>query len=358
MNSIRKAALLLPLLGACGKGAGADDQQPYATLRGAVSSSNVQTTSEVRVALVWEHVGPQKGATALKSAQELGLHAQFPASFQMDVTQLPPTEALSQIDPAVATQTGLDPKLRIGAGTLVVYEDTNGNGKLDLVSLTSTSTIDRVLGVPQGLTVVYVEGTPPPPASKGFFLNVTLQRGFNLLQEPNWKTAGGAPSLSGDAWTVLPLSTEIPIALTAAPQLSHYVCQQDPGLIDKCGSTPPSTPGAPQPTSSPNCGDDPTSAPTPTPTPTPTSHQDGGASDAGDFTPPCCKTMVSNDTPPTNPSPGVNGAGRAECSPEGFAASPCSQANCIFTMTGSGTPGTTNGPGNGGGAGTPGGPPP
>src|SRR5258708_29151867 len=168
MKRMSPAVILFPLLAAaCGDGAGADYSHAYATLHGSIASSSVQTTSDVRVALVWQHVSGQPDAAALRSVQELGLRAQFPATFQMQINSLPPGEALSHMDPAAAAKAGIDPNLHLAAGTLVVYEDTNGNGKLDLLSVDARSAIDRVLGVPQGLTLLYVEGTPPAPASHG-----------------------------------------------------------------------------------------------------------------------------------------------------------------------------------------------
>src|SRR6266478_122607 len=138
MRTTSKAFILFPLLAAaCGSGAGPDYNRSFATLHGSIAGSSVQTTSEVRVALVWEHVNTEPGVTALKSTQELGLRAQFPSNFQMDINALPPKEALSQMDPAKAATAGIDPNLRMAAGTLVVYEDSNGNGKLDLLTVDS-----------------------------------------------------------------------------------------------------------------------------------------------------------------------------------------------------------------------------
>jgi hypothetical protein len=327
MRASNKAAIFFPLLtAACGSGAGPDYSRSYATLHGSIVASSVQTTSQVRVALVWEHVNTRPGVTALKSTQELGLHAQFPANFQMDINALPPKEALSQMDPAKAVQAGIDPNLRMAAGTLVVYEDTNDNGKLDLLTVDSESTIDRVLGVPTGLTLLYVEGTPPPVNMQGYFAGLTLQRGFNLLQEPGWQAGAPAGPLSSAAWQLVPLSTEIAISLTASPQLSRYVCEKNPGLIDECAVTPPSDPAVPTPTLSPNCGGAPASGSTPTPTPTPGGMNGGSNTGA----PPVPGTKpLDGDSNGGAPAGGINGAGQENCSPD-TAALPCSQAACIF----------------------------
>src|SRR5258708_33472727 len=141
------ASLLSGFAGACGAGAGADYSHAYATLHGSIASSSVQTTFQVRVALVWQRVSGQSDAAGLRSVEELGLRAQFPASFQMQINALPPSEALSSIDAATAAKAGIDPNLHLAAGTLVVYEDSNGNGQLALLPVNDRSTIDRVLCV-------------------------------------------------------------------------------------------------------------------------------------------------------------------------------------------------------------------
>jgi hypothetical protein len=357
-------ATLLPVFAAaCGAGAGADYSQAYATLHGSIASSSVKTTSEVRVALVWQRVSVQSAAAGLRSVQELGLRAQFPASFQMQINALPPSEALSSIDAAKAAKAGIDPNLHLAAGTLVVYEDSNGNGKLDLLSINASSTIDRVLGVPQGLTLLYVEGTPPSPAAKGYFSGLTLQRGFNLLQEPGWQS-GNRLTVS-TAWSLLPLSTEIPIVLTAAPQLSQYVCQNDPGLINECAvSTGPfmGNPSVPAPTLPPNCDlsspaagapasgsapGDPVS--TPPPLGGDKTKGDGSGASSGS------NGSGSNGGGAAASPPGTNGAGQVNCGP-GSAATPCSQSACMFNPAGAAMPpssgpaasaATTDSPGSG-----------
>jgi hypothetical protein len=237
-----RALVCVPLLAACGNGApGTHYNPPYATLHGAIVSSSVQTPADVRVALVWEVQGAGAGAPTLRAAQELGVRTDFPVKFTLDVNALPPAEALSTIDSAKAAAAGVDPNLRIGKGTLLVYEDTNGNGRLDLLPVDAQTTVDRVLGVPDSLAVVYVEGTPPPPLTDGPLAGFTLASGFNLLREPTYtdpQPGCGAqcfPQATG-SWALLPLDTEITIALTADPALSRYLCQQGQGTMGAGGS--------------------------------------------------------------------------------------------------------------------------
>src|SRR5262249_23602576 len=136
-----------------------------ATLYGRITSSTASVTSpEVRVALVWERNEPAPGTRSLKVAQELGVHAQFPVEFQIDVAELPPADAMNQVEPEKAARGGIDPRMRFALGTILVYEDKNGNGMLDLVPL-GENAVDHVLGVPEDIMVFYIEGPPPPAAA-------------------------------------------------------------------------------------------------------------------------------------------------------------------------------------------------
>jgi hypothetical protein len=243
---------LLPFcFAACGTAAGPDYTKTLVTLNGTITSSAAAPSAPVRVALVWELANPQPGTGSLKSAQELGVRTQFPVDFQLDVNTLPPEEAMTSIDATKASAAGIDPNLRYAYGTLLVYADTNGDGKLDLLPLDAQSSTDEVLGVAQDLVVAYLEGTPPPASD---FMGIQLSAGFNLLQQPAEGSTGpttcvgcaapDAGSTDAPQFTLLPLSTQIPIALTAAPELARYLCEQD-DLFASGGSAaaPSSGPG-------------------------------------------------------------------------------------------------------------------
>jgi hypothetical protein len=223
------AFALAVLFSACGNGAmGQGYGPPYATLHGRITSATAAITSpDVRVALVWERLSPLPGTSVLKVAQELGVRAQFPVDFQIDVAQLPPEDAMNQVPPDKAAQAGIDPSMRFALGTILVYEDTNGNGTLDLVPLGSEPT-DHVLGVPEDVAVFYIEG-PPPPSSA--FMGFSLQRGFNLLRQPVLTLPTGCeqPTETG-SFSLLPLSTTIEIELTNQPELARFLCAADPAM--------------------------------------------------------------------------------------------------------------------------------
>jgi hypothetical protein len=222
-SSTLSRSLTLPLftlLTACGSGAlDADFNPPYATLKGSIVSSSVPTPSEVRVALVWVPIYP--GGPALKSAQEVGVRTDFPVRFQLDIDRLPPPEAMNVVPAAEAAKYCVEPGVKFAYGTVVVYEDLDGDGQLGLIPVDATTAPDRVLGVPAGTTLIFIEGDAtflPGCALPPYLAGLTFHPGFNLVSEPI------GPSFTGDV-TSLPLSTEIEIALTADPLLTRYICQ-------------------------------------------------------------------------------------------------------------------------------------
>ena len=203
------------LMISCGGAAGPDYRSPYVSLSGTISSSGIATPSQVRVALVWKHRDPE--GNLLRVAQELAVSAQFPVRFRLDITALPPVEALNQRHLSDGTY---DPDWRYATGTLLVYDDVDGNGVLDLLSIDAETTVDRVLGAPEHLSVFYVEGTSVRRGGSG------PQPGFNLRREPLLADPppGDSTCVPVGSQEYLPLSTEIPVSLTAAPELSREMC--------------------------------------------------------------------------------------------------------------------------------------
>jgi hypothetical protein len=232
----------------CGSAAGRDYSPPFVTLFGVITSSGVQTPSEVRVALVWKKRDPE--GNLLRAAQELVVKAEFPVRFRLDVNSLPPAEVMNW-----RTVNGQrDPSFRYATGTLIVYEDVNGNGVLDLLSSDAESSVDRVLGIPERLSVFYVEGPSAPSTGPG------ARAGYNLRLEPpvvdpQPGAANCTPQQAGSQ-QFLPLSTEIPVALTGAPELSRQMCERvmpDSSSDGGSGScAPPNVPQGAQVTCSPD----------------------------------------------------------------------------------------------------------
>jgi hypothetical protein len=209
MMKSAEAFCFLAMLSACGEGAFENNYAPpRATLQGVIDSALLDAPTNVRVALVWTVTDFAQGGNVYV-AQEVGIEARFPVSYELDVQALPPASAMNRVvigttphPPGGSTPTtpSVIDSASSGAafGTIVVYEDGNANGKLDISSLEIASAEDKILGVPADMTVVYVEGDDPP-----------FPAGFSLWRD--LKT--------------FPISTPITIALTDAPELPDYICQ-------------------------------------------------------------------------------------------------------------------------------------
>jgi len=226
------------LIAGCGSAAGTDYAPVFVSLNGVITSSQIATPSQVRVALIWKHKDPD--GNLVRSAQELPVASQFPVRFRLDITSLPPLEALNQRDLGGGQ---FNPNWRYATGTLVVYEDLDGNGVLDLVRTDAETTVDRILGAPEHLSVFYTEGSNVRAGGSG------AQPGFNLRREPPLVDPAPGDALCSahqqGTQQYLPLSTDIPVALTAAPELSREMCAvMDPS---PAGCSPPTCQPLPVP---------------------------------------------------------------------------------------------------------------
>lgn len=233
--------IALGLCVGCGQAAGPHFNPPFATLFGVITSSSVPTPSEVRVALVWRKRDPD--GNILRVAQELAVRADFPVRFRLDIDTLPPSDA---INIGTNADGSMDPTFHYATGSLIIYEDVNGNGTLDLLPTDAVGTIDRVLGIPEHLSVFYVESSLPRPSAGA-------QKGFNLRHEPSIvDPQPGASTCSPVPVGVreyLPLSSEIRVALDADPELSREMCARttptpDGGCVGSSCSSIPVPPGA------------------------------------------------------------------------------------------------------------------
>lgn len=208
-----------------------------ATIHGRITKADVPTPPEVRVALAWYQ--PQASSSQWHLVtQDQGVRAQFPASFTLDVTVLPPESAFTHPSMHTIQTFNLDPNTRWASGFLVVYEDGNGNQSLDIVSSADQTSPDRILAVPFDYNIEYLEGTPFPntglgkyfPHSVGFQL-VRLAPNQDQRPEDCEDPVGTHYYTACDPVPVGPqedlaASTEIPIELTGSPELQHYACDR------------------------------------------------------------------------------------------------------------------------------------
>jgi hypothetical protein len=234
---------LLPLIFAicavgCGNGlAGNHYRPPYATIHGTITASDVTVpTPDVRVALGWLAVQPGQGA--FQVTQSVSVKAQFPTKFDLDVTDLPPPQAVSGFFTDEwryqAIAGGLDPTMRWAQAVVLVYEDDNGNGQLDLAPPGQKSP-DRVLGKAEGVEVFFLQSGRPAPAD--YVWSFPTAPGFSIagarLQDPAPGDCGAATASGvveypcGQAIVDqqrLSFPTNIQVALTADPHLQGYAC--------------------------------------------------------------------------------------------------------------------------------------
>ncbi len=215
--------LVLATLASCGTAAGPGYDPPVLTLHGAITRSDVPTPATVRLALLWKRRPPE--GTTLGVAQELSVRAEFPVSFEASVSALPPEEAMTP-GPAGSGY-------RFAVGTVLAYDDRNGNGKLDLAPLDGTPDADVILGAPERLSVYYLEGTP------GSDLPAGVKPGFNLwvepaLSDPTPPAAVCGPTADGPVQILRP-DSDVSIALTASPALTRLICEDRPETAPNAG---------------------------------------------------------------------------------------------------------------------------
>ncbi|TNF37226.1 MAG: hypothetical protein EP329_03700 [Deltaproteobacteria bacterium] len=236
---MNKHLVLLLALGALASCSSIDDpneSRPLATIRGYLTAGEgAPPTGEVRVALVWMNSLAQHGSFGhadLRVVQEVVVQPAFPASFELEIDALPDEAIMLPLEESVLSAVGELPAdsqgIKLALGGLIAYEDVNGNGQLDLVD-PGADAIDRVVAASSNLAVMYLEGGTLP---LGDLVTGELQRGYNLLDVPSCWFDPSAGGFCTETITVLPGDTEVALALSASPKLSHMMCQSyapDPG---------------------------------------------------------------------------------------------------------------------------------
>lgn len=211
---------------ACGQLEGDPDHKPVvATIHGQLANPEGYAAGpNMRVAIVW---GGESGR--VRVSQDVAVEPVFPSQFRIDVRDLPPTEALRVPDEKWRTATSSD-AFKMAVGTLVAYEDLNGDGQLDLLDSNATQAIDRVVGVNEDMYVVYTEG-----AATGKVAQLGLPRGFSLLRLDACPV--GSSTSSGSSGQpecdptphVQAIDTLFTLPLTGSPQLSSFMCMSEGG---------------------------------------------------------------------------------------------------------------------------------
>jgi hypothetical protein len=231
---VRIASLALGLAACADPVARGDFEPPYLTITGTLTTS-VATTDDVHVALIWFNTAPAVGVVQV--AEDVRVDATFPAGFTIPITALPPPAALGNfagLDPAPWIAAGVDPTLTWAIGVIAVYEDNNGNGRLD-IEPPSQASPDRVIGWARGVGLFYLAQGRPAPASDVDILPTAPA--FSLAYAERLDPAPG--DCSGDDigghWDapcaplrtnerLLGASEPITIAITDDDNVAHYTC--------------------------------------------------------------------------------------------------------------------------------------
>ncbi len=275
-----------------------DDGAPIAVLQGELTQASTGFTSaaSVRVAVLWTKSGDADDHR-YDIALDLPVQPQFPSRFAVKLFSPPPESVMSDAtahevkeppvpgeeEPSTPESTntpGSNPKpqaagsgtFRLAVGSLVAYEDLNGNGKLDLVDDSATSFVDRIVGANDSMGLLYLEGTIPATLvaqyglSNGYNIYVSNYDKCDKLAETcgggeQLDSSGGAPSGSDASCSdpvaqkecerpfyALPISTLFNLPLSNDPKFADMMCKSGGGLSPSSEEPPlPSTEAPGQP---------------------------------------------------------------------------------------------------------------
>lgn len=232
--------LALPLalaVSACGALAShTDEPSTLATIRGQVTNPDSVPVGQggFRVAVVWSTF-PESGPNLARVAQETAVTPVFPAQFALDIKDPPPDDAINHLKDAFTP---------FAYGTIVAYEDVNGNGKLDLVDFGATSFVDRIVAARYDLTILFLEKVPSDPAQlKGAADDngAVPTAGYNFYLLDDCKHGGCDSSKPGFTW--LPITASITLPVSNDPQLSALMCASASASGGASGSVTDHPPG-------------------------------------------------------------------------------------------------------------------
>ncbi|HEX9295286.1 MAG TPA: hypothetical protein VF881_05610 [Polyangiaceae bacterium] len=192
-----------------------DVYPPLTTVNGELRKDDnfAAPTANTRVAVLW--ASADRGQ--YEQAVDLPVQPVFPSNFKIDLVEPPPLDMFDQVNDS--------PGFKIAHGALVVYEDVNQNGKLDLVDGTSPTFVDRILGANGNLVLVYVDGTLPITErlrDTDGHLPPTL--GYNLVSVSCSVTITGMPCDEASHWKTM--NDTYDLTLTSDPRLASLMCLQ------------------------------------------------------------------------------------------------------------------------------------
>jgi len=243
---------LASLSSACLDGLAKNDYQgkPLVSISGQVTNTaGLSVSNNIRAAFVWLDIGSFDDTIEtppLVVAQETAVSAEFPAKFHLEIHDLPPKEVLGDVPNF--------PDNKITAASIVIYADDNNNGHLDLPENSYETLPETILGTPNHLFVIYLEGPEIPHGS------YQAPQGFSIFDmsrfnDPDYQEfSSGIESKCGQqfpeyddnydkcvtengAWVpnVIAMDQEIEIPLSNKPKLPYMACIS---IIDQASAMP------------------------------------------------------------------------------------------------------------------------
>lgn len=212
-----------------------------------VNPDAVGVSGAVRVAVVWA------GANgSFDVSEDLPIQPVFPASFAVSLDAGPPASALVASS-AIADSSG---DYQVAIGSVVAYDDLNGNGKLDLVAAGASGYVDQIVATDESLVVVYLAGGVPTNANSED-AGGTAVLGYNLFRDcPDTSfgpTSAGSicPTGSGSGGTATtscgwePVTTAITLTVATDAHVDYLMCQSASGGDGSTSASGASLPGRP-----------------------------------------------------------------------------------------------------------------
>ncbi len=214
MRMIRVFAMLVSVVPlACGADSPAS---PTLTLELRLTSALEGSQPDLRAALVWLPAGP----IGHPVVRELAIRPGHGGNLEVEIRESPPEEALGPLWDG----RGFASDARGASANVVVYEDRNHNGRLDVLDLDGPGArqfADHVLGDGGSRVVTYLEGPGLLPPSKP---------GFSLVELFN---SGGVVAAR------VASSLEVNVYLTGDPELDRLnLCPRDQSTCHAPGVEP------------------------------------------------------------------------------------------------------------------------
>jgi hypothetical protein len=212
---------------ACSSSLSGSTDQPsvLATIHGTVEGSTSASlgTGPLAVAILWA-TAPTPGSSQVVS-MGVPVKPSFPSSFSLDLTDLPPDSVMFDIAnincgaPPCDKPDAAPSHQRIALGGLVLYEDVNQNGELDLVPPGAPAFIDKIVSVAP-YEIVYTE--QPLPADQNYFPipgtdGSVLNAGYNWVRSHRWDCEPGDVAFSSCKPSVFYRPIDTPIAFQMVP---------------------------------------------------------------------------------------------------------------------------------------------